>query len=80
MAVCLTGVSADEKSRERFIDAYRATGKRLDKDESCVRPRPLGDVPPQTGWRRDRGIRRKRVRQPPGTGTSPMISGTGRAR
>jgi hypothetical protein len=45
MAVYLTGVYADGASRDRFIDAYRATGKRLDMGQSCVRFRSLDDLP-----------------------------------
>jgi hypothetical protein len=45
MTVYLTGVYADQESRERFLDAYRATGKRLDIGQSCVRFRSLDDLP-----------------------------------
>ena len=45
MAVYLTGVYADEGSRERFADAYKETGKRLDMGKSCVRFRRLDDLP-----------------------------------
>ena len=45
MAVYLTAVYAREESREAFLDAYRATGKRLDMGKSCVRFRKLDDLP-----------------------------------
>lgn len=45
MAVYLTGVYADEGSRQQFVDAYRETGKRLDMGKSCVRFRELDDLP-----------------------------------
>ncbi len=45
MAVYLTGVYADSDSRGRFVDAYKATGKRMDMGQSCVRFRKLDDLP-----------------------------------
>jgi uncharacterized protein YdhG (YjbR/CyaY superfamily) len=45
MAVYLTAVYADESTREEFLDRYRATGKRLDVGQSCVRFRKLVDLP-----------------------------------
>lgn len=45
MAVYLSGVYADEKSRRHFENAYRATEKRMDMGKSCVRFRKLGDLP-----------------------------------
>ena len=45
MAVYLTGVYADQESRQRFQAAYQATGKRLDMGQSCVRFRKLDDLP-----------------------------------
>jgi uncharacterized protein YdhG (YjbR/CyaY superfamily) len=45
MAVYLTAVYADESMRENFLDRYRATGKRLDVGQSCVRFRKLDDLP-----------------------------------
>ena len=45
MAVYLTGVYADDESREEFLAAYRETGKRLDMGKSCVRFRKLDDLP-----------------------------------
>lgn len=45
MAVYLTGVYADAESRGQFVDAYKATGKRIDMGQSCVRFRRLDDLP-----------------------------------
>lgn len=45
MAVYLTGVYADDEARERFLEAYRATGKRLDMGKSCIRFRKLENLP-----------------------------------
>jgi hypothetical protein len=45
MAVYLSGIYSDEGERERFEDAYRATGKRFDVGKSCVRFRRLEDLP-----------------------------------
>jgi hypothetical protein len=45
MAVYLTAVYADEKTREGFLERYRATGKRLDVGKSCVRFKNLDDLP-----------------------------------
>lgn len=45
MAVYLSGIYADEEARERFEEAYRATGKRFDAGKSCVRFRKLDDLP-----------------------------------
>ena len=45
MAVYLTAVYAEEDTRERFLAAYRDTGKRLDMGKSCVRFRKLDDLP-----------------------------------
>ena len=45
MAVYLTGVYADDGSREEFVAAYKETGKRLDMGKSCVRFRKLDDLP-----------------------------------
>ena len=41
----LTSVYSDPGKLERFVDAYRATGKRLDMGKSCVRFRTLDDLP-----------------------------------
>jgi uncharacterized protein YdhG (YjbR/CyaY superfamily) len=45
MAVYLTAVYADQTQREVFLDRYRATGKRLDVGQSCVRFKKLDDLP-----------------------------------
>ena len=45
MAVYLTAVYADETRSAAFLEAYRATGKRLDMGKSCVRFRALEDLP-----------------------------------
>jgi len=45
MAVYLTGVYADDKSRDEFVAAYEETGKRIDMGKSCVRFRKLDDLP-----------------------------------
>ena len=45
MAVYLTGIYTDDEERQKFEDAYRATGKRYDVGKSCVRFRNLGDLP-----------------------------------
>lgn len=45
MAVYLTAVYAQEESRDAFLEAYRATGKKLDVGKSCVRFKRLDDLP-----------------------------------
>lgn len=45
MAVYLTGIYMDNKARETFERAYKATGKRFDVGKSCVRFRKLADLP-----------------------------------
>lgn len=45
MAVYLSGIYSDDDARERFEDAYRATGKPLDVGKSCVRFKKLDDLP-----------------------------------
>jgi hypothetical protein len=45
MAVYLQAVYGSEKLRERFEDAYRASGKKLDMGKSCVRFRTLDALP-----------------------------------
>ena len=45
MAVYLTGIYSSEGSRAAFERAYRATGKRFDVGQSCVRFRTLDDLP-----------------------------------
>lgn len=44
-AVYLSGIYQDDGRRDDFLDAYRATGKRLDVGQSCVRFRKAEDVP-----------------------------------
>ncbi len=45
MAVYLSGVYADDDTREAFREAYRATGRKLDMGKSCVRFKKLDDLP-----------------------------------
>lgn len=45
MAVYLNGVYADDDAREEFLEAYRATGKKLDMGKSCVRFAKLENLP-----------------------------------
>jgi uncharacterized protein YdhG (YjbR/CyaY superfamily) len=45
MAVYLSAIHIDDEARERFENAYRATGKRFDVGKSCVRFRRLDDLP-----------------------------------
>lgn len=45
MAVYLIGLYADDRAREQFETAYRATGKRYDVGKSCVRFKKLDDLP-----------------------------------
>ncbi len=45
MALYLHSVCADEGARDRFEQAYRETGKRMDIGKSCVRFRSLLDLP-----------------------------------
>ena len=44
VAVYLMGVYGDDAERDWFVDAWRATGKKLDMGKSCVRFRNLDDV------------------------------------
>ena len=44
VAVYLMGIYADEAERDWFIEAWRATGKKLDMGKSCVRFDKLDDV------------------------------------
>lgn len=44
VAVYLMGVYADDDQRDWFIDAWSATGKKLDMGKSCVRFKKLDDV------------------------------------
>ncbi len=45
MALYLNSVYADPAAHERFVAAYRASGKRLDMGKSCVRFKRLADLP-----------------------------------
>ena len=45
MAVYLSGVYSDDGRRDAFLDAYRATGKKLDMGKSCVRFTKLENLP-----------------------------------
>ena len=45
MAIYLSGIYINEKARDDFEKAYKATGKRFDVGKSCVRFRKLNDLP-----------------------------------
>ena len=45
MAVYLSTVYAEQAARKAFVDAYRASGKKLDIGKSCVRFKQLDDLP-----------------------------------
>ena len=45
MSLYLNAIYGDERIREEFEEAYRATGKRYDVGKSCVRFRRLDDLP-----------------------------------
>jgi hypothetical protein len=45
MAVYLTGIYASKRSRNKFEDEYKATGKKWDMGKSCVRFKKLEDLP-----------------------------------
>jgi len=45
MALYLTAVYGDEDDSTRFVEEYRATGKKLDMGKSCVRFKRLDDLP-----------------------------------
>jgi hypothetical protein len=45
MAVYLTGIYTSDEARADFEAAYRATGKRYDVGQSCVRFKKLADLP-----------------------------------
>jgi len=45
MGVYLTGIYISDDARDEFEKAYRATGKRCDVGNSCVRFRKLEDLP-----------------------------------
>jgi hypothetical protein len=44
VAVYLMGIYADEAERRWFVDAWKATGRKLDMGKSCVRFEKLDDV------------------------------------
>jgi hypothetical protein len=44
VAVYLMGIYADEAERRWFVDAWKATGRKLDMGKSCVRFKKLDDV------------------------------------
>jgi hypothetical protein len=44
VAVYLMGIYADEAERSWFVDAWEATGRKLDMGKSCVRVKKLDDV------------------------------------
>jgi hypothetical protein len=45
VAVYLMGIYADDAERRWFVDAWKATGRKLDMGKSCVRFKRLDDVP-----------------------------------
>ena len=45
MAVYLTAVYSDEELESWFVDAYEATGKKLDMGKSCVRFKKIDQLP-----------------------------------
>ena len=45
MAVYLTGIYMSEEARSDFEAAYKATGKRYDVGQSCVRFKKIDDLP-----------------------------------
>lgn len=45
MALYLMCVYGHEKTREWFVQAYQASGKKLDMGKSCVRFKKLADLP-----------------------------------
>lgn len=45
IGIYLSCVYMDEHDRERFVNEWTATGKRLDMGKSCVRVKKLEDVP-----------------------------------
>ncbi|MEE8331785.1 MAG: DUF1801 domain-containing protein [Acidimicrobiia bacterium] len=45
MAVYLSGVYSDDSRRQAFLDAYKATDKKLDMGKSCVRFTKLENLP-----------------------------------
>lgn len=45
MAVYLTGVWVQDDATNRFVERYKATGKKLDMGKSCVRFKSLDQLP-----------------------------------
>ena len=45
MALYLNNVYADPAASERFVAAYKASGKRLDMGKSCIRFKRIDDLP-----------------------------------
>ena len=45
VSVYLMGIYGDDAERDWFVDAWKATGKKLDMGKSCVRFTKLDDVP-----------------------------------
>lgn len=45
VSLYLIGIYIDEDARQRFMEDYKATGKRYDAGKSCVRFRRLDDLP-----------------------------------
>jgi hypothetical protein len=45
VSLYLMGIYADDREREWFVDAWKATGRRLNMGKSCVRFKRLEDVP-----------------------------------
>ncbi|MCP5055697.1 MAG: DUF1801 domain-containing protein [bacterium] len=45
MSIYLMCIYSDEEHRDRFVRAWKATGKKLDMGKSCVRFKKLEDVP-----------------------------------
>ena len=51
MAVYLSGIYMDTKLSEKFIEDYKATGKKIDIGKSCVRFKKLENLPLDLiGW------------------------------
>lgn len=45
MAVYLSGIYCDEEQKERFVQNYLASGKKMDMGKSCVRFRKIENLP-----------------------------------
>ena len=45
MAVYLNNIYANADTERWFLDAYRASGKKLDMGKSCIRFKTLDDLP-----------------------------------